>query len=604
MADDRDRVIIIGAGPTGLTLALLLARAGIRCTLVERNVAPQAHPAACILNTRTMEVFREIGVAKDILEHCQNVFERANITWVTSLSGRQLGQLSAVPDDPAAVLALSPEHATLFPQNRLEPLLWEKVSQDPLIEFLSEHNCTSVRDSGNCATVSLKRGNRTLTRHGDYLIGCDGASGRTRHLAGIGAKDDLLQPMIGIYFTADLSRFVSHRPSILYWLLCKDVSGVLIASWLPTEWVLFTPYFPPQQSPAEYDGDRCRHLVSAAVGSSVVDLDIKLVWPWAMTAMLCDRYRRGRIFLCGDAAHAFPPTGGLGLNTGVQDAHNLAWKLAAVVNGVAGPALLDTYETERRPVAMKNLEHSVANFDNMGDLLGVIGLNMRMLARMQAVLRSRLFTLLPLRFQKNVLEFALRKAQARVAVFSADNDRGARARTELRRRIPGQAPHYNSLGLDLGFTYERGAFVPEATPKPRVPDPVRTYRPTTWPGARLPHIWVRKNGMAHSTHDLLRYDAFTLFTRSDGRLVWRDLVDSLRNDLPMSIQCLSIGPDRDDDLHDPDDAWPNLSEVEAGGAVLVRPDGHVAWRSRVVSDASAAELRAAVLQSLRLQAEQ
>ena len=142
------QVVIVGAGPTGLSLALLLARAGIRSTIVERNTAPQAHPAACILNTRTMEIFREIGVADTILERCQNVFERADITWVTSLAGRELGRCSALPDDLAAILALSPVHATHYPQNRLEPLLWEMVSRNALIAFLPGHECIAVRETG------------------------------------------------------------------------------------------------------------------------------------------------------------------------------------------------------------------------------------------------------------------------------------------------------------------------------------------------------------------------------------------------------------------------------------------------------------------------
>jgi 2,4-dichlorophenol 6-monooxygenase len=163
-------VIIVGASPTGLSLAILLARSGIRSTLVERNPTPQAHPAACILDTRTMEVFREIGIAETILERSQDVFERARITWVTSLSGRELAHRSVLPGNVAGPLALTPVHATHYPQNRLEPLLWEKVLHEPLVEFLPGHECVDAQESQRTVVVSLKRDGAVFSRAGNYIV--------------------------------------------------------------------------------------------------------------------------------------------------------------------------------------------------------------------------------------------------------------------------------------------------------------------------------------------------------------------------------------------------------------------------------------------------
>jgi 2,4-dichlorophenol 6-monooxygenase len=599
MSHSQSNVVIIGAGPTGLSLALLLARAGIRSTVVERNAAPQAHPAACILGTRTMEVFREIGLAEPILERCQNVFDRADIAWVTTLAGRELGRCSALPDDIAALLALSPVHATHFPQNRLEPLMWEKVCDNPLIEFLPGHECIAIHQTESGVSVDLQAGTGRASVSGRYLVACDGASSLVRRQLAVPSEGDLLQHMIGVYFTANLSELVNHRKSILYWTLNPNILGVLIAHWLPNEWVLFAPYFPPQQSPEDFSEASCRALVEAAVGTLPPDLDIRLVRPWALEAKLAARYRQGRIFLAGDAAHSFPPTGGLGLNTGVQDAHNLAWKLAAVIEGAAGDGLLDTYEEERRPVARTNLDHSVRNYANMSDLLRTVGLDLQHQQRLQAFQRAKPFRRLPTGLQKRLVDKALRHALGKLSTFAAENRRGAKARAEFLRRIPGQAPHYRFTGLDLGFTYERGAFIAEAAAGPPAGHPVLDYRPTTWPSARLPHFWVERDGARISIHDVLAPDGFTLLVHAAGAQSWRDAVAAIAQRLPMRMRSFTVGTGRDADLVDRDENWIKLSEVQPTGAVLVRPDGHVAWRANGLPEQTVDELLRVMIGLLR-----
>jgi len=591
MPGSRSNVIIIGAGPTGLSLALLLARLGIRSVLAERNSAPQPHPAACILNTRTMEVLREIGVADIILDRCQNIFDRADITWVTTLAGRELGRCSALPGDLAAVRAVSPVHATQFPQNRLEPLLWNKVSENPLIDFLPSHKCVAVRETNSQVVGTFESGTKRSNIAGNYLVACDGATSVVRQLIGICTEGRVLQHMIGVYFTADLSGLVAHRKSILYWILNPDVLGVLIAHWLPVEWVLFAPYFPPHQSPEDFSEARCRALVEAAIGEHVSDLCIKLVRPWTLEAKLAAGYRRGRVFLAGDAAHSFPPTGGLGLNTGIQDVHNLAWKLSAVIKKTGGRKLLDTYEQERRPIGKANLRHSLRNYENMNDLLQIIGLDLRQKS-LQSIQDGRLFRRLPMSWQRRLVMAAARHAFSRLRVLAENTAQGAQARSEFARRIPGQAPHYQFLGLDLGFTYERGAFIADAASKPQPSNPVLHYRPTTWPSARLPHFWVEKDGTSVAIHDVLARDAFTLLTAASGKRAWLSAAMKIKAKRSMPVLCLSIGSEKGVSLVDTHNAWSKYSEVDVDGAVLVRPDGHVAWRVRSLPKAPAKQLRA------------
>ncbi len=584
MTNIPGRIVVVGAGPTGLTLALLLARAGIRVTLVERNTAPQAHPAACILDTRTIEVFRETGQADRVLAESQDPFERAGITWVTNLAERELGRCSALPPDLEGFVAASPVHATVFPQNRLEPILWEAVRAEPLVDFRAGHDCVSIHETDDGVTCTLSSGDRQMEVSADYLVGCDGIGSPVRRLAGIGHDGKTIQHMIGVYFTADLSRLVDHRKSILYWTLNPDALGVLIAHWLPVEWVLFVPYYPPQQAAESYTESRCRSLVEHAVGYTPPDLEIKLVRPWSLGAAVSERYREGRVFLAGDAAHSFPPTGGLGLNTGVQDAHNLAWKLAAVLRAEAGAELLDTYEIERRPVARANLEHSIANFEQMSDLLDIVGLSLKQQERLQAAQSSAIFTSLPPRWQRNAINIALRQALAPLRILSEASGRGEHARHEFERRIPAQARHYRFAGLDLGFAYDRGAVIPDGTDRPLGDDPVLDYRPTTCPGSRLPHFMGERDGVAIPVHDALVPHGFTLLVGPHAAPAWRQAVRSVAATLRMPVGCLVVGTGGDVDFRDIAGAWPTVSEIGRGGAVLVRPDHHVAWRSHGLPD--------------------
>jgi hypothetical protein len=268
-------------------------------------------------------------------------------------------------------------------------------------------------------------------------------------------------------------------------------------------------------------------LVRRALGSEEPAFAIRTIRSWTMTAQVAERYRDRRVFLVGDAAHRFPPTGGLGLNTGVQDAHNLVWKLAAVEAGWAAAALLDTYEIERRPVAQRNADVSLENA-----------------MRLMEVYR------------------------ALASVDPAERAAGTFAVTpELTAAIANQAEHFDMLGLQLGYTYPTGAIADDGAVA--TPSPVRTYEPTALPGARLPHAWVERDGRRVSTLDLVAYDRFTLVTGANGR-PWGD---ELAARLPIAVVTLGR------DAIDRDGTWARLLDLVPDGAILVRPDQHVAWRS-------------------------
>ena len=256
---------------------------------------------------------------------------------------------------------------------------------------------------------------------------------------------------VNIHFQADLRTLTKDRPAILYWTLDPAVTGTFIAYNLSSSIVLSHRFDPNEVSADSFTVARCRELVAGAIGDSSIKINILGAGPWVMTAQVAERYRAGRIFLAGDAAHRFPPTGGLGLNTGIADAHNLAWKLAAVRDGYAADGLLDSYEAERRPVAVVNCNQSFVNADRLLELFDLVALSPE--SRDQRPFAERL------------VDPAFLKA--------------------VQKSIENQREHFDSLALQLGYIYGEPDYVPTD---------VSAYVPAFRRGARMPHTWVRRSG--------------------------------------------------------------------------------------------------------------
>jgi 2,4-dichlorophenol 6-monooxygenase len=313
------------------------------------------------------------------------------------------------------------------------------------------------------------------------------------------------------------------------------------------------PFDPERETEADYSVEHCEALVKAAIGSDEYPVKVETVGTWAMSAQIAERYREGRVFLAGDAAHRFPPTGGLGLNGGVQDIHGLVWRLAAVEAGWARPALLDSYESERRPVAQKNADNSLRNATKLFEVAQALGLDEeRTTERMRATLA----------------------------------DRAGRARVEA--AIADQAEHFDTLGLQLGFRYDAGAVVPDGTPPPEVGNSVREFVPCGRPGARMPHAWLARDGKRQSTLDLLALDSFTLVTTSPSE-AWEAAVSKIS---AVPVRYVAIEPASIEDRA----RWLEESGIGLEGALLVRPDQHVAWRAASLPADPSSALRVAMTQ--------
>lgn len=514
---DQIPVLIIGAGPVGLSASLLLSDLGVDNLVVERNPGTTDHPKAHVVNTRTMEIFRSLGIDEQIRSEAVASSMMGNIRWVRSLAGQELASLG---NSVGRVMPPTPSPATSCAQDKVEQVL-HAATNDRLgsVQFGTEARTIEPGEDG--VTVTFQDGR---SQRADYVIAADGASSRVRKMLGI-AMDGLpeLSTMVGIYFHADLRHWTNERPALLYWVMNSAAPGTFIALDGAERWV-FHLQLPPGEL-TEMTDEEAAEIVGHAIGDENIDIDVRSVKPWRMTAQIAERYRHGRIFLAGDAAHRFPPTGGLGLNTGVQDVHNLAWKLARVLAGTSTDALLDTYEEERQPVAQQNSDFSVHNALAGGSAVGP-------------------------------------GVPDAIAALEAGEPSASEAITTLRADVEANRAHFGSIGMDLGFRYASGALLPERdTPEPPL-DP-GSYTPTGRPGGRAPHLTLGSGGQSSTILDTFGRN-FVLAVAGSTE-AWNS---------PGSIEIPAGEP----------------YGLEPGGAVLVRPDGHIAWRTITEPSDPAGEL--------------
>jgi len=530
MTDAIVPVLIVGSGPAGLTAAILLADLGVPAVLVERNPGTTDHPRAHVVNTRTMEIFRGIGIADAV--HAAGLAPEAyeRILWKRSIAGEELGALTMDFGRAAERAAASPTRIASCAQDRVEELL-RAAAERRGCDLCYATEVVGYEQDADGVTATLRTAGGETTLRSRYVIAADGASSSTRRLLDVAMQGiPPLATLVGIYFVADLGRWVGERPGLLYFLMNSAAPGIVIALDGRTRWIYHRPQLEDRLEP-----EAAAAAVRLAVGVPDLALTIRSIRPWTMTAEVAERFRVGRIFLAGDAAHRFPPTGGFGLNTGVQDAHNLAWKLARVLDGSAPASLLDSYERERKPVAQSNTDWSVRNFMEGGSAVGPGNL------------------------------------MATLQIEAGGSDVPA-VLAQLQRDIDAERDHFDALGQDLGFVYEAGAVVPDGSALPEVADRAAEYAPNARPGSRAPHCWLRRGAERISTLDLFGRD-FVLLAPSGAR-GW---ITAAGRQTEGRVRCVRIGPRGDWD--DAEGTWLRLYETGPEGAVLVRPDGHVAWRA-------------------------
>ncbi len=546
-------VLIVGGGPVGLSTALHLAAQGIDSVLIEKHSTTAQHPKASYFNARTMELLRELGLADEVYA---TALLAPGVSFYTRLRGYKLGGLDAgdFPDFVNAVLAATAAPGCISSQIVLEALLKKFAEQDAHIKVLFEHEKVALEqdEHGVRTTVRDRQSGEDLVVESAYVIACDGVRSATRQELG----HTMIGPpafghLINMYIEADLESLVDESEQALYWIATPEAPGVFIGlGGDRRHWCFNTPYFPEKgERPEDFDEARCLAKLHAAMGTATLPIDLLAVGEWVLCGQVVDRYRSDRVFLGGDAAHSNIPTGGFGFNTGMQETHNLAWKLAAVLHGWAPPALLDTYHDERRPVALFNVEKSRENAVNIQETGATLGE--------------------PSRDNDEI---------------DRDTDRGQAQRTARASAIARQKSHFLFLGQELGYGYwDSPIVVPDGTrhyvDEHDVEDPVFTYIPNARPGARAPHCMVAPAADPQTTHSILAlYDThFVLLTYGAGG-AW---ATTRREDvLNIPLRSYRIGVAGEPcDLLDVEHRWNALYGIADAGAVLVRPDGHVCWRA-------------------------
>ncbi|BCL21961.1 FAD-dependent monooxygenase [Streptomyces tuirus] len=503
MADETTDVLIVGGSMVGLAQALFLSRQGIRPVLVERHADISAHPRAQAASPRTMELLRALGLEDAVRARENPHAQYGDILQAESLTGAELGRF----DGPFRVdrHEVGTTGWTLIGQDRLEPVLRERaVELGADIRFATEMTeFTQDADGVTAVLRDLGDGSERTVR-ARYLIAADGSRAPIRTSLGIGHHGQgVFGRQMNIVFHADLDPYVAGRTFFLCFVSNPTVKGVLgkLGGADSDRWVL-APSLPPGADHRVYGTEDCVELVRAAVGVPDLPVTVESATSWEIAAWVADRFRSGRVLLAGDSAHVMPPTGGFGGNMGIQDAHNLAWKLARVLRGQAGHGLLDTYEQERAPVAEFTVDQGVIRY-----------------------------------LQRSGL------------------DEAAAAR------------HRPETTVLFGHVYRSDAVLREAGDDDTavVEDPTA---PTGRPGTRAPHLPLVRQGKDVALHDLLDGD-FWLLAGPDGA-AWQEPAAAL------GVSFHRVGSQEPSEVVE---RFLTRYGVQGAGAVLLRPDGFIAWRA-------------------------
>ena len=544
IADQEYPVLIAGGGLIGLSTAMFLAQHGVSSLAVERLASGSQLPRAAFFHMRTLEMFRAAGIEEKVRAQSAKEFEpEGALVIMDTLSGKKLADI--IPSLNEGVDALSPCRRLFCTQPGLEPILKARALEAGA-RVLDGHEVTAVSqdDSGVTMTVKDVQNGRERTLRGKYLVGADGAHSKVRELLNIPFDGrGVFSNSITIYFTADLSPQLLGKPlSVIYinnamlggfFRMAKDCqSGFLVVN------TVGDPKIDPKaaaDAAADVSEARLIEFVRAGVGDPNLPVKIDGLARWRATSDVARKFQEGRVFIAGDAAHLMPPNGGFGGNTGIHDAHNLAWKLALVLKGVADEKVLTTYETERKPTS------------------------------------------------KFTVEQAYTRYVTRTAPYLGAKD---------------FQPPANDFNIELGYIYRSPAIVPDGGEEKDHDDPRQTFGR---PGSRAPHLWLQRaaagwigDGGRVSTLDLFGH-AFVILAGPEGA-AWGEAAAKAAKAFPgLELHAHHIGGPA---LRDPDGRFAQAYGISPWGAVLVRPDGFVAWRAKEKINAAHDVLTAALRTAL------
>ncbi|WP_033294347.1 FAD-dependent oxidoreductase [Amycolatopsis jejuensis] len=550
-------VLVIGSGPAGGSAALLLATYGVRTVLATKYGWMAHTPRAHITNQRTMEVLHDLGIEDQALAQGTPPELMGDTVLCTSLAGDEIGRIASwgTADRSATEYsAASPCHMIDLPQTYLEPILATNAAARGAKLRLDTEFLDFAQDADGVTARLLDRvRGDEFTLRVRYLIGADGARSRVAEQAGLPIDGQIGKAgSMNITFTADLTEYVAHRPSVLYWVMRPGahLGGIgmglvrMVRPW--NEWLLTWGY-DIAQPPPEVDVEEATRIVRDLVGAPELPVEITSTSLWTVNHSYATQYSAGRVFCVGDAVHRHPPSNGLGSNTSVQDSYNLAWKLATVIRGEAGEGLLGSYSAERAPVGKQIVDRANLSRDQFGPIFAALGIDGGTDAD---------------------------GITAGLAACAAPTAEGAKRRKELQKAIELKNYEFNAHGVEMDQRYVSGAVLADVGEPATERDPELYHRPTTAPGAKLPHVWlVGADGHRMSTLDLVGRGRWTVVTGLTG--TWLDAAAKAGAELGLDLRVVTIGsPEARDSYGD----WARVSGIEEDGCLLVRPDGYVAWR--------------------------
>ncbi len=584
--DEEVPVLIAGGGGAGLTSSMLLARLGVEHLLVSARPTTSDLPKAHVLNQRAMEVLEDVGVAGAIAERGTPPEQMAATAFYAGFAGpgpdygRRLARLECwgAGGDDENWRAASPWRQQNLPQIRLEPLLKARAEELSPGRIRFGHELTGLEQDadGVRAEVRDNASGRSYAVRCRYLLGADGGR-RVAGLTGVGYEGlGVVTQTATLHVSADFSPWAKDPDVLIRWIYSPQ-AGVLVVMvpmgpqrWghASEEWVIHLNYpvdDPRAQSDAQVEAD-----ARQALGVPDLPVTIHKITRWSVEAVMASAFRAGRVFLVGDAAHRHPPTGGLGLTSAIHDAHNLCWKVAAVLAGHASPALLDTYQAERRPVDQHNAQRSLENAVNHFGIGAALGLSH---------------------------ESTPEQNMERLRRMWSGRPEDAGHRSAVLRMMRAQSMEFSELNVEYGYCYQSAAVVPDGSAAPAPIDGIRVYQPSTRPGSPLPHAWLDdEDGNRRPVKDLVTPGRFLLIAGEDGQ-EWCDAARQLAAEAGVPLDAVRIGH-LDGDYHDPRCTWLRHRQIASDGAVLVRPDQFIGWRHPAGASDPRAVLAAALSQIL------
>lgn len=572
-------VLIIGGGASGLAASMLLSSYGVSTHLVSKYPKTSNLPKAHVISIKTMEIFRELGLEPEIRAICTPPENMRYAGYYAGFAGdgedygrviTRIGAWGRGGQDLEWAAASSVNTANLM-QSRLEPLMKARAEAlAPNTVFFNRNFLGFVEEGdGVVATIEDRATGETYEIGARYMLACDGGRVIGPQL-GIQMEGHLaVATSISVHFSADLSAYFKDVEALTCVIMNPDtgIPCVLVPmgpkDWgaQSSEWLVHLVSFAGDHKVME-DAAAVATL-KACLGLPELDLKVHVINRWPLDAVVASSFQSGRVFLLGDAAHRMPPAGGHGMNSAIQDAYNLCWKLAMVLRGGANESLLGTYERERRPFAQHVVSTAFTGWQKNRDLAAAIGFSPR---------------------------HSPQENWANMRAIWGEGPAGDAARRRVARSLTGLLPNFDSLNVGFGYTYGSGALVPDGTPEKTSIDPLIIYQPSTRPGHSLPHAWVEDLVGRTALGDLVGGGRFVLIAGEAGQ-AWCDAAAAVAKARNVPLEAFTVGGTEGDWL-DIRHAWALLREHGPEGAVLVRPDRFIAWRAMGATENPQAELEA------------